>query len=38
MTEAELHQVILPEPGYAGPRLGNLAGGTWYFFILEGEA
>lgn len=38
MSEAELEQVILPEVGYTGPRLGILAGGTWWFFILEGEA
>jgi hypothetical protein len=38
MSDAELEQVILPEIGYTGPRLGILAAGTWWFFILEGEA
>jgi hypothetical protein len=38
MTDAELEEVILPELGYTGPRLGILADGTWWFFILEGEA
>lgn len=38
MSEAELKEVILPEVGYTGPRLGILADGTWWFFILEGEA
>jgi hypothetical protein len=38
MSDAELEQVILPEVGYTGPRLGILADGTWWFFILEGEA
>ena len=32
----ELEQLILPELGYTGPRLGILADGTWWFFILEG--
>jgi hypothetical protein len=38
MSDAELEQVILPEVGYTGPHLGILADGTWWFFILEGEA
>jgi hypothetical protein len=36
MSDAELEQIILPEVGYTGPRLGILADGTWWFFILEG--
>jgi hypothetical protein len=36
MTDAELKAGILPELGYTGPRLGILADGTWWFFILEG--
>lgn len=36
MTEAELRELILPEYGYVTPRLGILADGTWWFFILEG--
>jgi hypothetical protein len=36
MTEAELRDAILPEYGYTTPRLGILADGTWWFFILEG--
>ncbi len=36
MTEAEVRNLILPEYGYTAPRLGILANGTWWFFILEG--
>lgn len=36
MTEAEVRNLILPEYGYTTPRLGILADGTWWFFILEG--
>lgn len=36
MSDEELEQLILPELGYTGPRLGILADGTWWFFILEG--
>jgi hypothetical protein len=35
MTDAELRELILPEYGYTAPRLGILADGTWWFFILE---
>jgi hypothetical protein len=35
MTEAQLRDAILPEQGYTAPRLGILADGTWWFFILE---
>jgi hypothetical protein len=35
MTEAELRNLILPEYGYTAPRLGILADGTWWFFILS---
>jgi hypothetical protein len=35
MTEAELRTLILPEYGYTAPRLGILADGTWWFFILN---
>jgi hypothetical protein len=35
MTEAELRDLILPEYGYTAPRLGILADGTWWFFILN---
>jgi hypothetical protein len=38
MSKDELEQLILPELGYTGPRLGILADGTWWFFILKGEA
>jgi hypothetical protein len=37
MTEDELLNAFLPELGYTGPRLGILADGNWWFFILEGE-
>jgi hypothetical protein len=36
MTEAEVRELILPEYGYVAPRLGILADGTWWFFVLEG--
>jgi hypothetical protein len=35
MTEAEVADAILPEVGYTAPRLGILADGTWWFFVLE---
>jgi hypothetical protein len=35
MTEAQLRDLIRPEYGYTAPRLGILASGTWWFFILE---
>jgi hypothetical protein len=35
MTDAEVRNLILPEYGYTSPRLGILADGTWWFFILE---
>lgn len=35
MTEAQLRELILPEYGYTAPRLGILADGTWWFFILN---
>jgi hypothetical protein len=38
MTEDELENLILPEVGYTAPRLGILADGTWWFFILEAGA
>lgn len=38
MSEEELQNAFLPELGYTGPRLGILGDGTWWFFILEGEA
>ena len=36
MTETEVRNLILPEYGYVNPRLGILADGTWWFFVLEG--
>jgi hypothetical protein len=36
MTEAEVRDLISPDYGYTAPRLGILAEGTWWFFILEG--
>jgi hypothetical protein len=36
MTDDEVRDLILPEYGYTTPRLGILADGTWWFFILEG--
>ena len=35
MTEDEVQNAILPEVGYTAPRLGILADGTWWFFILD---
>jgi hypothetical protein len=35
MTPADVRDAILPEVGYTAPRLGILADGTWWFFILE---
>lgn len=37
MTEDELTNAFNPDLGYTAPRLGILADGTWWFFILEGE-
>jgi hypothetical protein len=37
MSKEELDQLILPELGYTGPRLGILDDGKWWFFILHGE-
>jgi hypothetical protein len=36
LSEADVDQLITGDYGYAGPRLGILADGTWWFFILEG--
>jgi hypothetical protein len=36
MTEAQLRAAIRPEYGYTAPRLGILADGTWWFFVLTG--
>jgi hypothetical protein len=36
MTEAQLRTAVSPDYGYTTPRLGILADGTWWFFILEG--
>jgi hypothetical protein len=35
MSEPELRNAILPEYGYTSPRLGILAGGRWWFFVLR---
>ena len=35
MTSDELEDLVLPEIGYTAPRLGILADGTWWFFIME---
>jgi hypothetical protein len=35
MTDAQLRELIRPEYGYTAPRLGILADGTWWFFILN---
>jgi hypothetical protein len=35
LSEAELERLITDEYGYTGPRLGILADGTWWFFLLE---
>jgi hypothetical protein len=35
MTPDELEALVLPEYGYTAPRLGILAEGTWWFFIME---
>jgi hypothetical protein len=37
MTEEELATAFNPDLGYTAPRLGILADGNWWFFILEGE-
>jgi hypothetical protein len=31
----DVRDPILPEVGYTAPRLGILADGTWWFFVLE---
>jgi hypothetical protein len=36
MSESELRDAILPEYGYTAPRLGILADGRWWFFVLRG--
>jgi hypothetical protein len=36
LSKDELEQALTDEYGYIGPRLGILADGTWWFFILEG--
>jgi hypothetical protein len=36
LSEDEVDQLITGDYGYTGPRLGILADGTWWFFILEG--
>jgi hypothetical protein len=36
MREAELRDAILHEQGYTSPRLGILADGRWWFFVLRG--
>jgi hypothetical protein len=38
MTEDEVDNLILPELGYTGPRLGILADGQWWFLVLNGGA
>jgi hypothetical protein len=35
LTNNELKQALTAEYGYIGPKLGILADGTWWFFILE---
>jgi hypothetical protein len=35
MTEAQARTLIRPEYGYTAPRLGILADGTWWFFVLD---
>jgi hypothetical protein len=35
LSEAELARLITDEYGYTGPRLGILADGAWWFFLLE---
>jgi hypothetical protein len=35
MSEDELRQAFNPDYGYTAPRLGILADGTWWFFIVE---
>ena len=37
MTEAQVRDAIRHEYGYTSPRLGILADGPWWFFILEGD-
>jgi hypothetical protein len=36
LSEDEVDELITGDYGYTGPRLGILADGTWWFFILEG--
>jgi hypothetical protein len=35
MSEAELAQAFNPDYGYTAPRIGILADGKWWFFVLE---
>jgi hypothetical protein len=35
LTNNELKQALTADYGYIGPKLGILADGTWWFFILE---
>lgn len=35
MASDQLENLVLPEIGYTAPRLGILADGTWWFFIME---
>ena len=35
MSEDEVENLIRPEYGYTAPRLGILADGAWWFFILN---
>jgi len=35
MTDTEVRNANVPEVGYTAPRLGILADGTWWFFILD---
>jgi hypothetical protein len=37
MSKDELDRLITDEYGYTGPKLGILADGTWWFFVLEGR-
>jgi hypothetical protein len=35
MTEGEVRGLIHPDYGYTAPRLGILADGRWWFFVLD---
>lgn len=35
MTDAEVESLINPDYGYTAPRLGVLADGRWWFFVLD---